>query len=956
MKKRVLASLLSLCMLIGFLPTAALAVDDKAEISVAELTQEETVENNAIGNVNALDDSSDIDMPFTVETDQSEGTVGYEIAEETVEEYTHPWPNTKKDITVYILKITSDGCYTIQQKDVDTAVTNWRIEVASDSGTVELVLSGLNIDLHKTGVHTGNAQSKGCAAISITGQCNTVITLSDESSNTLFSGAGHAGLENNTYPVTLQCETAKENGSHDCGQDGTCGSLTAKTEHNAAEIGGGAGEGANITISGGRITATGTSGAGIGGGVAATAESNVSGHDITILGGYITAKAGGSSAGIGGGFNYQNGADGYNISISGGTVIAQVTAGNYSAGIGGGHKGNGENITITGGNVEAVGGTGAGIGGGGGGSGEQITITGGNVSATSAEQGAGIGGGQKGTGSNIVISGGNVSASSKKNGAGIGGGGSWDAEVGGAENIQITTPANVTVSSNTGVDIGGGSTTGSYSGGNADNILITTPVTTENDSPITVGSGLGSGANKGEEKSIVYVDDTNTVHVITSNGENISVSPVNSDESILIDQDGQLIIPSGGANVKTGEDETGKTLSAGSIDHSTGSITIPAGGSYGEITYPNGATVDESGAVKNNAILILSENNGKVYTGNRTLTFTYSYDGDGTVTAQSSNESKATVAVDQTTKRITVTGRSAAGSAIITVNAAETETYNAASAEYSLTVQVYSGGSSYDPTYTVSTNSAENGSLSVSPRNASKGTTVTITVTPDEGYELDELIVTDRSGNELKLTDKGNGKYTFTMPASKVTVAASFVEIEATPLINFTDVTADAYYADAVAWAVKQGITKGTSETTFSPDISCTRAQMATFLWRAAGSPAPKNSELPFADIPADAYYYDAVLWAVENGITNGVGNNSFAPDAVCTRGQMATFLYRFEGTPAVTGSNSFDDVAADAYYNNAVTWAVAEGITVGTGSNLFSPDADCTRGQIVTFLYRSTK
>ena len=131
---------------------------------------------------------------------------------------------------------------------------------------------------------------------------------------------------------------------------------------------------------------------------------------------------------------------------------------------------------------------------------------------------------------------------------------------------------------------------------------------------------------------------------------------------------------------------------------------------------------------------------------------------------------------------------------------------------------------------------------------------------------------------------------------------------------------------------------------------------MATFLWRAAGSPAPKNSELPFADIPADAYYYDAVLWAVENGITNGVGNNSFAPDAVCTRGQMATFLYRFEGTPAVTGSNSFDDVAADAYYNNAVTWAVAEGITVGTGSNLFSPDADCTRGQIVTFLYRSTK
>ena len=220
----------------------------------------------------------------------------------------------------------------------------------------------------------------------------------------------------------------------------------------------------------------------------------------------------------------------------------------------------------------------------------------------------------------------------------------------------------------------------------------------------------------------------------------------------------------------------------------------------------------------------------------------------------------------------------------------------------------------------------------------------TLTITPDKGYQIKDVTVNGKSQGAAE-------KITGLKSSDKVIV--TFEKSGNQPSTGFVDVPADAYYADAVTWAVKQGITKGTSETTFSPDTSCTRAQMATFLWRAAGSPAPKRSEMTFTDIPADAYYYDAVLWAVENGITNGVGNNSFAPDAICTRSQMATFLYRFEGTPAVTGSNPFGDVASDAYYAAAVTWAVAEGITVGTGSNLFSPDADCTRGQMVTFLYR---
>ena len=157
-------------------------------------------------------------------------------------------------------------------------------------------------------------------------------------------------------------------------------------------------------------------------------------------------------------------------------------------------------------------------------------------------------------------------------------------------------------------------------------------------------------------------------------------------------------------------------------------------------------------------------------------------------------------------------------------------------------------------------------------------------------------------------------------------------------------------------WAVGEGITSGTTATTFSPDAACTRAQIVTFLWRAAGSPAPKSSVNPFTDVKADAYYYDAVLWAVENGITAGTTATTFSPDATCTRAHIVTFLWRAQESPAAKGVNPFTDVAADAYYADAVLWAVENGITSGTSDCTFSPDADCTRAQIVTFLYRSAK
>lgn len=261
-----------------------------------------------------------------------------------------------------------------------------------------------------------------------------------------------------------------------------------------------------------------------------------------------------------------------------------------------------------------------------------------------------------------------------------------------------------------------------------------------------------------------------------------------------------------------------------------------------------------------------------------------------------------------------------------------------------------SSGSSR-PRYDVTTPSKpENGSVTVDPERARSGSRVTVTVTPDSGYKLGELVVTDRDGKKLELTDKGNGQYTFTMPSGKVEVAAEFVkEVEVSP---FADVATDAYYYDAVKWAVNKGITNGVSETLFGPDQACTRAQIVTFLWRAAGSPEPKSGS-SFADVAADAYYAKAVAWAVENGITKGTSETTFHPDETCTRAQGVTFLYRALGKLAAAQAG-FTDVSADSYYADAVNWAAENGVTKGISETLFGPDGSCTRAQIVTFLYRA--
>lgn len=272
--------------------------------------------------------------------------------------------------------------------------------------------------------------------------------------------------------------------------------------------------------------------------------------------------------------------------------------------------------------------------------------------------------------------------------------------------------------------------------------------------------------------------------------------------------------------------------------------------------------------------------------------------------------------------------------------------------EEAVTVSAVFARRSSASTYPITVKDSKNGSASSSHKSASSGTTVTITVMPDKGYTLETLTVTDKNGKEVKLTEK-NGKYTFTMPASKVEINATFMDDNA--MLNyFVDVKANDYFYDAVLWAAQNGITSGTDAVHFTPDGVCSRAQAVTFLWRAAGSPAPKSVSMPFTDVPKGSYYETAVLWAVENGITKGTSDTTFSPDATCSRAQIVTFLWRSQKSPAVGSLNPFTDVSANAYYTDAVLWAVEENITKGTTATTFSPDADCSRAQIVTLLYRA--
>ena len=250
--------------------------------------------------------------------------------------------------------------------------------------------------------------------------------------------------------------------------------------------------------------------------------------------------------------------------------------------------------------------------------------------------------------------------------------------------------------------------------------------------------------------------------------------------------------------------------------------------------------------------------------------------------------------------------------------------------------------------YDVSVLNDGNGKAFASPAKAAADTAITLTATPNAGYHFKAWRVILGG---VTITDNK-----FTMPAEDVEVQAVFEKDAPISKHPFLDVPAGAYYEDAVVWAVGKGITSGTNATTFDPNGTCTRAQAVTFLWRAAGSPVPKTKLMPFPDVPVGSYYWNAVLWAIEQGITEGTSYLTFSPNDSCTRAQIVTFLWRAKGNPAVSGNAPFTDVAPDAYYAAAVTWAEKNGITGGIGNGLFGSNNTCTRAQIVTFLYRAMK
>ena len=260
----------------------------------------------------------------------------------------------------------------------------------------------------------------------------------------------------------------------------------------------------------------------------------------------------------------------------------------------------------------------------------------------------------------------------------------------------------------------------------------------------------------------------------------------------------------------------------------------------------------------------------------------------------------------------------------------------------------YNGGYRY---YTIKAAAGAGGSISPNGNvSVREGSDRTFTITPDKGYAVSNVKIDGKSIGAVR-------SYTFENVRHAHTIEVSFMKAGGSPQTGvFVDVATGSYYEDAVDWAVESGITTGVNANRFDPNGACTRAQAVTFLWRAAGSPAPRSRTMPFTDVPAGSYYYDAVLWAVENGITKGTSDTRFSPDDTCTRAQIVTFLWRSEKSPAAGSRNPFADVKSTAYYADAVLWAVREDITKGTTSTTFSPDADCTRAQIVTFLWRCKK
>ena len=497
---------------------------------------------------------------------------------------------------------------------------------------------------------------------------------------------------------------------------------------------------------------------------------------------------------------------------------------------------------------------------------------------------------------------------------------------------------------------------------------------------VTVGDG--------DAVSIVvqpYLDVTVTDVKKTGNDETqtttltLDITPmykkVATTAAVASDPNEKIVLEGDGKNAVELDGEGGKLTVA---EPTVVSVPLPAGvlndsaNAYIVHAKDNGRSYVYTGEVKNNVLTFTSEHGFSTFTisqenpaaakigdtGYLTLQAAVNEVEDGgTIVILKSDSATVSRTVSFTVK--TAEGAAEGVTATITGGTRTTVTGSDDNGKYTCVYSSSSGhsssgnsGSGSSTAYPVTVESATNGSVTTSLKSASKGTTVTVTTTPDKGWTLETLTVLDKDGKEVELTIVKLGeKYTFEMPSGKVEVKATFME-DNTMLNYFVDVSASDYFYDAVLWAAENGITTGVDDLHFAPDTACTRAQIVTFLWRAAGSPEPMSVS-SFSDVASDSYYAKAVAWAIENGITNGTGDDKFSPDETCTRAQSVTFLARALNGKAAANAE-FSDVPADSWYAEAVAWAAANGVTEGIGGGLFGSDSDCTRGQIVTFLFRA--
>ena len=948
MKKRILSILLCCVMLVGLLPTVALA-----ESGVSYLDETGTSQTCA--------------SATEVTSSDTGWTTGWYVVQGTVE------IGSRVTVSGDVHLILTDGC---------TLTVNGGIQVQDDDNDITNgSANALTIYAQSTDKSTmGKLIAKGA----------------EDDYNAVIGGNEGNGYGGSGGAITINGGVVKATNTDGAGIGGGFGSHSG-------------GSGGTITINGGYVEASSQFGAGIGGGEGVS--DGGSGGEITINGGSVIAT-GVNGAGIGGGQGdgggYSYGGSGGTITINGGSVIATgvngaAIGGGYNGG--GGTGGDGGKITITGGNTTASGYYCTAIGGGFGdygGSGGEVTITGGTVTATGNASGkafsssaAGIGGGrynfssgtdgtfQTTNNGNAVIFASSIGDQSHKDdwsgiifegdAAGI----IYGESVAPTDDFTIPTGKTLTIPDGVTMTV---------------NSRITVNGTLANN-----GTIIGSGSITPEEKKLTYKAAPSTPVIVSVSADSITLQPITGETAVEYSKDntnwqsettfsGLTAATSytfyaryqengfyKGASPQSGGSDPAYTAYTAPdtnegyfIDYAAETITVSDGyevntdsgfGTGTVVTSGSTVTPGQTFHVRKAASGDIPASEGTEFTiparPDAPAAPTVKSKTSGSVTlevilgAQYSMDGGATW---QDSPEFTGLSASTAYRFVARYGATESRFASLASAELNVTTNAALSGGGYTY-YTIKATAGVNGAISPSGSvSVREGRNQTFTITPNTGYAISNVKIDGKSVGAVK-------SYTFENVKGNHTIEAIFMKANGNPQTGvFVDVPEGSYYEEAVAWAVENGITQGTDDTHFSPDGICTRAQAVTFLWRTAGSPASKTSAMPFTDVPVGSYYYDAVLWAVENGITKGTSETRFSPDDTCTRAQIVAFLWRSEKSPAAGSRNLFADVKSTAYYADAVLWAVKEDITKGSTNTTFSPDADCTRAQIVTFLWRCKK